>query len=226
MAKKTKKATLFHTETHEEKKKRIKAILRALRKDIPQAACALHFRNPFQLLVSTILSAQCTDERVNKVTPELFRAFPTPRDMAEATTEELIDYIRSTGFFNHKAKNLKACCAALVEKHGGNVPSTLEELTALPGVGRKTANVILGNAFGIPGLAVDTHVTRIANLLQFTDTRDAEKIERHLAAIIPKKDWTEASHLFILHGRKTCIARRPRCSECVIARFCPSAQSP
>ncbi len=225
MAKKSNKSTLFHTETPDEKKKRMRAILKALRKDIPRAACALHFRNPFQLLVSTILSAQCTDERVNKVTPELFRAFPTPKNMAEASTEELIEYIRSTGFFNHKAKNLKACCMAIVEKHGGQVPSTMEELTALPGVGRKTANVILGNAFGVPGLAVDTHVTRISNLLQFTDTRDAVKIEQHLTAIIPKQSWTEASHLFILHGRKTCVARRPKCSECVIARYCPSAQS-
>lgn len=157
------------------------------------------------------------------VTPVLFKAYPTPKAIADAPIESLIEIIRSTGFYQNKSKSIKACARAIVEKHDGKVPDTMEALTALPGVGRKTANVVLGNAFGIPGLAVDTHVTRISNLLQFTDSTDAEVIEQHLCSIIPKSKWTDASHLLILHGRKTCIARRPKCTECVIEKYCPSS---
>lgn len=220
----TKSSSLFHTESPAEKKFRIRKILRALRTEFPVPACALLHEDPFQLLIATILSAQCTDERVNMVTPDLFARYPTPEAMASAPQEDIAEIIRSTGFFQNKSKNIKACCQAIVAEHGGEVPSTMEELTALPGVGRKTANVVLGNAFGIPGFPVDTHVKRIANLLEFTDSDNPEVIEEQLTAIIPKKDWTDASHLLILHGRKTCIARRPRCGECVIAHLCPSAQ--
>jgi endonuclease III len=198
-------------------------ILRALREVFPEPACALLHDDPLQLLIATILSAQCTDERVNMVTPTLFATWPTVHALADAPVEAIADVIRSTGFFQNKSRNIKACCQRLVEMHGGEVPRTMEELTALPGVGRKTANVVLGNAFGIPGFPVDTHVRRISNLLELTDSDDPEVIEQHLCAITPKKDWTDASHLFILHGRATCIARRPRCGECVIARWCPGA---
>lgn len=198
-------------------------VLRALRTVFPAPACALVHDDPLQLLIATILSAQCTDERVNMVTPSLFAAWPTARALADADVEEIAEVIRSTGFFQNKSRNIKACCQRLMEVHDGEVPRTMEELTALPGVGRKTANVVLGNAFGIPGFPVDTHVTRISNLLELTDSDDPVVIERHLCEITPKKHWTDASHLFILHGRATCIARRPRCGECVIARWCPAS---
>lgn len=201
----------------------MRRILDALRTRFPAPACALLHENPFQLLVATILSAQCTDERVNMVTPALFAAYPDARAMAAAPVERIADIIRSTGFFQNKSRNIKACCEALIERHGGEVPRTMDELTALPGVGRKTANVVLGNAFGVPGFPVDTHVRRIANLLQLTDSENPEVIEQHLCAITPEEEWTDASHLLILHGRATCIARRPRCAECVIRRDCPSA---
>jgi endonuclease III len=157
------------------------------------------------------------------VTPTLFGRWPTAGALAEAPVEEIAEVIRSTGFFQNKSRNISACCQLLVQQHGSEVPRTMEELTALPGVGRKTANVVLGNAFGIPGFPVDTHVRRIANLLQLTDSDNPDVIEQHLCAITAKKSWTEASHLFILHGRNTCIARRPRCHDCVIASLCPSA---
>lgn len=204
-------------------KKRFPAALALLREVFPAPACALTHRNPFELLAATILSAQCTDERVNMVTPVLFRAYPDARAMAAAPLDGIIEIIRSTGFFQNKAKNLKACAQAIMERHGGEVPRTMDELTALPGVGRKTANVVLGNAFGVPGFAVDTHVTRLANLLGLVDTEDAVKIEAALCALMPEEDWTDASHLLILHGRATCIARRPRCAECVIEHLCPSS---
>ena len=213
------------SETIDEKKHRIRNILRALRKDFPEPACALLHHDPLQLLIATILSAQCTDDRVNKVTPALFQRFKRAQDFASADQVELEDIIRSTGFFHAKAKNIIACCANIVERFGGAVPSTMEELTSLSGVGRKTANVVLGNAFGSPGLAVDTHVKRIANLLRLTKASDPDLIEQDLCAIIPPKDWIDASHLIILHGRKTCIARRPKCELCLIATFCPSANS-
>ncbi len=218
-----KQRSRFHTESEKEKKARMRSILRALRREFPVPACALVHDDPFQLLVATILSAQCTDERVNMVTPDLFARFGSAEAMAAAPQEDIAEIIRSTGFFQNKSKNLKACCQALVDRHGGAVPATMEELVALPGVGRKTANVVLGNAFGVPGFPVDTHVRRITNLLELTDSENPDVIEQHLCAITPKKDWTDASHLIILHGRKTCIARRPKCGECVIAKHCPSS---
>jgi endonuclease-3 len=219
----TKHSSRFYSESEEQKRMRMRSILRALRGEFPVPACALVHDDPFQLLVATILSAQCTDERVNMVTPQLFARYPTAEEMAAAPQEDIAEIIRSTGFFHNKSKNLKACCQALVDRHGGTVPATMEELVALPGVGRKTANVVLGNAFGVPGFPVDTHVRRIANLLELTDSENPVIIEQHVCAITPKKDWTDASHLIILHGRKTCIARRPKCGECVIARHCPSS---
>lgn len=212
----------YAEETAAQRKRRVTKILSALREEFPAPACALEHTSPFELLIATILSAQCTDERVNMVTPVLFRAYPTPDAMADAPLESLMEIIRSTGFFQNKARNIRGCAQALRERHGGSVPQTMEELTALPGVGRKTANVVLGNAFGIPGLPVDTHVTRISNLLGLVDSEDAVAIERVLCAMIPEAEWTDASHLLILHGRKTCIARRPKCGECVIAAYCPS----
>jgi endonuclease-3 len=205
------------------RKRRVRSILRALREQFPDPACALAHRNPYELLAATILSAQCTDQRVNMVTPALFRAYPTAAALAAGDIDHIAGIIRSTGFFNAKAKNLLACARAIVERHGGEVPASMEELTALPGVGRKTANVVLGNAFGIPGLPVDTHVVRIANLLALTKSEDPVVIERDLCAIIPKEEWTDASHLLILHGRATCIARRPKCDVCPILAYCPSA---
>jgi endonuclease-3 len=217
----TQAKSLFEIESVGEKKLRMGKILRALRKEFPAPACALLHENPFQLLIATILSAQCTDERVNMVTPDLFARFPTAEAMAAAAQEDIADIIRSTGFFQNKSRNIKACSETLVKQHDGAVPSTMEELVALPGVGRKTANVVLGNAFGVPGFPVDTHVRRITNLLQLTDSDNPEKIELHLCEITPRKDWTDASHLLILHGRKTCIARRPKCDACSIVKHCP-----
>lgn len=199
------------------------AVLRRLRLDFPEAACALRHHSPFELLVATILSAQCTDERVNQVTPALFKACPDPWTMAAAPLESLETLIRSTGFFKNKARHLKYCSQQLVEQHKGQVPETMEELTRLPGVGRKTANVVLGNAFGIPGFPVDTHVTRLSGRLGFSNSNDPEVIERDLCAIVPETEWTEASHLLILHGRATCNARRPRCASCSITTLCPTA---
>lgn len=215
--------SLFESETPRRRRARMDRILNALRLQFPAPACALLHENPFQLLVATILSAQCTDERVNMVTPALFAKYPDAQAMAAAPVEDIADIIRSTGFFQNKSKNIKACCETLVASHRGQVPRTMDELVALPGVGRKTANVVLGNAFGVPGFPVDTHVRRIANLLQLTDSDNPEVIEKHLCAITPEHAWTEASHLLILHGRATCIARRPRCAECPIRPHCPSA---
>lgn len=215
--------SLHETESPRRRRARMQRILSALRTRFPAPACALVHDDPFQLLIATIISAQCTDQRVNMVTPALFAKYPTPQAMAAAEVEDIADIIRSTGFFQNKSRNIAACCEAIVARHGGKVPRTMEELTALPGVGRKTANVVLGNAFGIPGFPVDTHVRRIANLLELTDSDNPDVIEQHLCAITPKEEWTDASHLLILHGRATCIARRPRCSECVIRKDCPSA---
>ncbi len=215
--------SLFASESPRRRRARMRRILDALRTQFPAPACALVHDDPFQLLVATILSAQCTDQRVNMVTPVLFAKYPTVQAMAAADVGDIAEIIRSTGFFQNKSANIAACCTAIVERHGGEVPHTMEELTALPGVGRKTANVVLGNAFGIPGFPVDTHVRRIANLLELTDSENPDVIEQHLCAITPEAEWTEASHLLILHGRTTCIARRPRCSECVIRRYCPNA---
>lgn len=196
-------------------------MLDALAATYPDAHCALDHKTPIQLLVATILSAQCTDARVNRVTPTLFARYKTARDFAEADPKELERLIASTGFFRNKAKNIIACCRAIVEKHGGDVPGTLEELVQLPGVGRKTANVILGNAFGVPGITVDTHVGRLSRRLGLTTHDDPVKVEFDLMAIIPEADWTMFSHRLIFHGRQVCAARKPDCPACPMNRFCP-----
>jgi len=205
--------------------RRARTVLRRLRKEYPDARCALRYETPHQLLVATILSAQCTDARVNEVTPALFRKYPDVAAFAHARQTEMEEAVRPTGFFRNKARALIAMSRAILERHGGEVPRTLEELTRLPGVGRKTANVVLGNAFGIPGLVVDTHVTRLANRLGFTRQKDATKIEEELARLFPKSSWTLSSHLLILHGRARCRARRPDCAGCVVSDLCPSAGS-
>lgn len=210
-------------ETLEAQKKRTRRIIAKLKKTFPGARCSLSHENPLQLLIATILSAQCTDERVNAVTPALFARFRTAQDFAGAEVAEVEAYIRSTGFFRNKAKNIRACCEALVRDHGGEVPEDLGALTRLAGVGRKTANVVMGNAFGIAsGVVVDTHVRRITNRLGLTQRQDPEKIEEDLVGIVPKKDWVDFSHLLIHHGRKTCDARRPDCPACPIRADCPS----
>ena len=207
------------------KRRRTEEILARLKDQYPDAQCALVHQSPFELLVATILSAQCTDKRVNMVTPALFERFSTPAAMAEAEIEELEALIRTTGFFRNKARSLSGLGQALMADHEGQVPSTMAELTALPGVGRKTANVVLGNAFGIDeGVVVDTHVQRISRLLGLTDQKTPEKIERDLMELVPKTDWTLWSHLLILHGRSVCKARRPACGDCVLFDLCPSAE--
>ncbi|MGH7532794.1 MAG: endonuclease III [Gemmatimonadales bacterium] len=197
-----------------------------LRRAYPDAHCALDHRNAYQLLAATILSAQCTDVRVNLVTPDLFRAYPTPSKLAAARQGDVERIIRSTGFFRNKARNLIAMAQALVAEHGGKVPNTMAALHALPGVGRKTANVVLGNAFDInEGVVVDTHVGRLARLLGLTRHTDPVKVERDLMDEFPRKQWAMLSHLLISHGRAVCIARRPRCNDCVLADICPSSQA-
>jgi endonuclease-3 len=184
--------------------------------------CALAHHNPFELLVATILSAQCTDERVNMVMPALFKRYATPADFAGAKREELEDLIRSTGFFRSKASHIIGACEAIVLRHAGEVPDTIEELTALPGVGRKTANVVLSVAFGLPGLPVDTHVTRLSKRLGLSDSADPVKIEEDLCGLFPPEDWGAISLRLILHGRRVCVARRPRCEVCELSDLCPS----
>ena len=195
-----------------------------LKSEYPDATTALDCENPLELLVATILSAQTTDVRVNAVTPNLFAKYPTAADYAAADPTELEEDIRPTGFFRNKAKSLRGMAGALVEDHGGEVPRTMDELVALPGVGRKTANVVLGNAFGIDeGVVVDTHVRRLSNRLGFTIENDPEKIEKELMQAVPKRDWTIFSHLLILHGRSVCKARKPACADCIVNDLCPSA---
>lgn len=203
-------------------KDRARKIFQLLRKEYPQVEIALEFYNPFQLLIATILSAQCTDERVNIVTKALFKKYKSPKDFINVTDEELERDIFSTGFYRQKAKSIKACCKELIDKHTGQVPADFEALIKLPGVGRKTASVIAGNAFGIPAIAVDTHVKRLSNLLGFIKSEDPEKIEFRLKELLPEKDWVDSSHLLATHGRKICIARRPKCLECVLGDLCPS----
>ena len=201
--------------------RRAQSIHRNLAKQYPDAACALHYESPLQLLIATILSAQCTDVRVNLVTPSLFARYPDARAFADAKLPELEDAIRSTGFFRNKARNIKACCDAIVREHGGEVPGTLEALVKLPGIGRKTANVILGNAFSVPGITVDTHVGRLSRRLGLSKHHDPVKVEHDLMALLPAKDWTLFSHELILHGRQVCHARKPKCTACVLNRLCP-----
>ncbi len=204
---------------------RAQEVFRLLSEEYPDAHCELDYRDPFQLAVATILSAQTTDERVNQVTPELFRRYPDARALAAARQEDVEEIIRSTGFYRNKARNIIGFARALVGEHDGEVPADMEALTRLPGVGRKTANVILGNAFGInEGIVVDTHVKRLARLLGLTKETDPVKIERDLMELFPREQWTMLSHLLIWHGRRVCIARRPRCEACVIAHLCPSSR--
>ncbi|MGZ3687202.1 MAG: endonuclease III [Bdellovibrionota bacterium] len=205
----------------EGERRRMLEILRILKREYPEAHCSLIHRNAFELLISTILSAQCTDERVNMVTPKLFERYPTPAALAAAPLKDLEKLIQSTGFFRNKALSLKECSKALVERHGGEVPRTLEDLTALRGVGRKTANVVLGNAYETPGLVVDTHVGRISRRLGFTKKDDPVKVELEMMELVPQEDWTLYAHLLIDHGRKICTARKALCEECPIARYCP-----
>jgi endonuclease-3 len=203
---------------------RITPIIARLHQAYPDAECALHHRNAFELLVATILSAQCTDERVNKVTPALFARFPTPEAMAGADREELETLIRSTGFYHNKAKNIQGAAHRIVSAYGGVVPQTMDELLTLPGVARKTANVVLGVVFKIAdGVVVDTHVKRLSNRLGLTTQSDPEKIERDLQAITPKAEWINLSHLLIFHGRQVCDARKPACAACTLNDLCPSA---
>ena len=201
-------------------------ILERLLTEYPDAHCALDFRNAFELLCATILSAQCTDKRVNMVTPALFARYPDAHALAAARHEDVEELIRSTGFFRNKAKSLIGMATALVARHGGEVPADMDALVVLPGVGRKTANVILGNAFGRnDGIVVDTHVTRLSNRLALATGTDAVKIERALLPLFPQERWTMLSHLLIEHGRQVCDARAPRCGECVLADVCPSANA-
>lgn len=205
------------TKSLNEKTARLIAILR---EHYPEAHCALEHDSPEQLLFATILSAQCTDVMVNKVTKILFREFPDPASLAQAELAQVEAIVRPTGFYRNKAKNLIACAQALVKKHGGRAPARLDDLVVLPGVGRKTANVVLGNSFGIPGMVVDTHVKRITNLLGLTEAEDPEKIEQELMRIVPEADWVMFSHWIIHHGRAICVARRPRCLECPLRPHC------
>ena len=193
-----------------------------MKQEYPDAHCSLEYKSSFQLLVSTILSAQCTDERVNKVTQKLFKKYPDPEDIAKLSIETIKKEIYSTGFYNNKAKSIKGMAAVVLKEYGGELPQTMDEMIKLPGVGRKTANVVLGNVYGIPSLVVDTHVTRISNLLKFVKTKNAVSIEKELCNIVPGDDWTLFAHLFIDHGRAICIANRPKCQNCVIAEFSPS----
>jgi len=207
-----------------ERKARARKIIARLKKEYPDATCALHHTSALELVVATILSAQCTDARVNLVTPQLFAKYRTAADYAAADPRVLEKEIQSTGFFRNKTKSIIGMAQALVERHGGEVPQTMEELTALPGVGRKTANVILGTWFKKnEGVVVDTHVHRLTRLLKLTRQDDPVKIEQDLMEIVPREDWTWFSHTLILHGREVCIARRPRCADCVINRLCPSS---
>jgi endonuclease-3 len=196
----------------------INDILRSL---YPEASTALVHSNPLQLLIATILSAQCTDARVNMVTPPLFKRFKTARDFAESNNEELQQLVKSTGFFRNKANNIRASCKAIIERFGGEVPSTLAELVTLPGVGRKTANVVLGDVFNTPGITVDTHVGRVSRRLGLTRHTDPVKVELALMNLLPEQEWTAFSHRLILHGRAVCHARNPRCDSCALARLCP-----
>ena len=188
----------------------------------PDAHCELDFTTPLELAVATVLSAQCTDKRVNEVTPALFRRYPTAADYAGADREELEALIRPTGFFRNKTTSLIGLGAALVERHGGELPARLEDLVALPGIGRKTANVVLGNAFGVPGLTVDTHFGRLVRRFGWTELEDPVKVERVVAELLPKRDWTMFSHRVIFHGRRVCHSRKPACGACGIAALCPS----
>lgn len=205
---------------------RVKKICPVLKGMYPKAGTALRFVNPLQLLIATILSAQCTDARVNMVTKEVFKKYRTADDWAKADVARIESDIKSTGFYHNKAINIKGACAEIIGRFGGEVPDTMDELTSLPGVGRKTANVVLGNVFGKPAIACDTHVIRLSRRLGLSENSDAVKLEFDLAEIVPKKDWTLFSHLLILHGRNVCKARKPDCENCLVSKYCPSANNP
>jgi endonuclease-3 len=203
-------------------KRRAVEIVKRLRKAYPAAKCALDFKSPLQLLIATILSAQCTDVRVNMVTPVLFKKYPTAEALAAAPRKDIERIIQSTGFFRNKAKSIQECCRKIVDEYGGEVPQTMEEMVKLPGVGRKTANVVLGTAFGIAsGIVVDTHVGRVSRRLGLIKTNDAVKAEQALIEQVPKRDWIDLSHMMIHHGRAICIARRPKCEICPLEPVCP-----
>jgi len=208
-------------ETLAQKKSRALKIIAELETMYPEVRCELDHQDAYQLLVATILSAQCTDKRVNMVTPALFERYPTVHDMAKADRNELIEYIRSTGFFNNKSKNILACCRDIVEKFNGEVPGTLEELTSLAGVGRKTANVVLNHIFHVPAIVVDTHVGRISRHLGLTRKKDPTKVEFDLMKILPEENWIPWNHQLIKHGRSVCISRRPKCEVCQLRSLCP-----
>lgn len=204
------------------RRKQAQKVARALKKEFPEAGCSLEFRSPLELLISTILSAQCTDVRVNKVTPKLFATFRTAEAFAEAPVERIEELVRSTGFYHNKAKNIKGACRAIVDRFGGRVPGTMDELISLPGVGRKTANVVLGNGFGRnEGFVVDTHVFRLSRRMGLAEGATPEKVERELMRLFPQEDWRFLSHAMILHGRRDCRARKPRCETCPLHDFCP-----
>jgi len=205
---------------------RIKKIWPILKKSYPRAKIALEFVNPLELLIATILSAQCTDVRVNMVTKNLFKKYKSASDWVNADLKEIESDIRSTGFFRNKALNIKGACTKIIEQYGGKVPGTMEELLTLPGVGRKTANCVLGDAFGVPGITCDTHVIRLSRRLGLSENSDPVKLEFDLAEIVPRKNWTAFSHLLITHGRNACTARKPDCPKCPIAQHCPSANNP
>ena len=209
-------------ESHQARVRRARRMGRALAEAYPDAHCELDFTNPLELLVATILSAQCTDKRVNEVTPVLFAKYRTAADYAAADRAEVEDIIRSTGFFRAKTESLLRLGAALVERHDGEVPGRLDDLVKLPGVGRKTANVVLGNAFDVPGITVDTHFGRLSRRFGWTQEDDPVKVEHAVGALFPKKEWTLLSHRLIWHGRRTCHSRKPACGACVVARWCPS----
>ena len=210
----------------EEARQRVENIWPALQKTYPDAKIALKFVNPLELLIATILSAQCTDARVNMVTPGLFKKYKSARDWAKADLKQIESDIKSTGFYHNKAASIKGACTRIVEQFGGKVPSTMAELVKLPGVGRKTANVVLGNAFGTPAIACDTHVIRLSRRLGLSENSDPVKLEFDLAEIVPKKNWTMFSHALIFHGRNVCKARKPDCENCPISKYCPAANNP
>jgi endonuclease-3 len=211
-------------ETEKDKKKRTLRIIELLEKEHPDAKIALDYTNPLELLIATMLSAQCTDERVNKVTEMLFRKYRTPRDYAEADLKELEQDVKPTGFYHNKAQNIKKTCQLLTEKYNSKIPKTMEELLELPGVARKTANIVLSNAYGIiAGIAVDTHVRRVTKRLGLTENEDQDKIEQDLMKIVPKEKWAKFTDLMIFHGRRICQAKKPKCDKCVLNKICPSA---
>lgn len=212
-------------ETIKERPDRAGEIAARLAESYPEIRVPLHHRNPFELLVATILSAQCTDEMVNRITPELFRRFPTPEELARASPREIANIIHSLGLFRAKARSLKRCAQQLVKDYKGEVPSTMAELTKLAGVGRKTANVILGHAFAVAGIVVDTHAKRLSRRLGLTRQENPDRIEQDLMKLLSPKEWTPFSHRLIVHGRRVCHARKPRCEICVLNDLCPSAQS-